>query len=67
VPTVPIIDMENGSIATPLLSMRSAAGDEAHAIKDDHCVVLVIKGERGFKMSPWWFREFLDAVKEADL
>lgn len=57
----------NGSVVTPLVTLRDEHGGVSHIIMDDHCYVLIqrkINGGDGqcCNMVKHWYKEAMDAL-----
>jgi len=57
-------------IVTPLLTLADEYGGRAQIVRDDHCLVLLLKQgidtedtHYGYKPTCWWFKEVVDAVR----
>jgi len=58
------VTLENGSVYTPLATLKDEYGGISHIIEDDHCYVLVNESvARGFRTVKHWYPEAIDAVK----
>jgi hypothetical protein len=56
--------LRNGSIATPIATLKDEYGGISHIIEDDHCYVLVNGSkERGFATVKHWYAEAVKAIK----
>jgi len=62
----PIATLDNGSVLTPLATLKDEHGGVAHIIEDDHCLVLVLNAGRKddrVQMTSWWFPEAVEASR----
>ena len=50
------------STINPLLTLADEYGGRAQIVRDDHCLVLLLKGE-GYKPTYWWFDEAVSAIR----
>ena len=58
------VELENGSIATPVATLKDEYGGVSHIITDDHCYVLVNGSyDRGFRTVKHWNPEAIDALR----
>ena len=62
------------SRVTPLVTLADEYGGRAQIIKDDHCLVLLLKQgvdtentSFGYKPTCWWFKEAVNIVREMEL
>ena len=52
------------SLVQPLLTLADEYGGRAQIVKDDHCLVLLLKqSDDRYKPTRWWFREAVEAIK----
>ncbi len=60
----PKIRMENGSVVTPVATLKDEYGGISHIIVDDHCYVLVNgSNDRPFRSVKHWYPEAVDAMR----
>ncbi len=58
------VELESGSIATPVATLKDEYGGVSHIIEDDHCYVLVNGSyDRGFGTVKHWYPEAVDALR----
>lgn len=58
------VTLRNGSICTPVVTLKDEYGGVSHIIIDDHCYVLVNGShERGFATVKHWYREAAEAMQ----
>jgi len=58
------VTLKNGSIATPVATLKDEYGGVSHIIEDDHCYVLVNGSyDRGFGTVKHWYTEAVNAIK----
>ena len=62
------VTLRNGSIATPITTLKDESGGISHIIEDDHCYVLVNGSiDRGFATVQHWYTEAVEAMKALPL
>ena len=58
------VTLRNGSIATPIATLKDEYGGISHIIEDDHCYVLVNGStDREFATVKHWYAEAVEAIK----
>ena len=56
--------MKNGSVVTPVATLKDQYGGISHIIEDDHCYVLINGAvDRPFAMVRHWYPEAVEAMK----
>jgi len=56
--------LDNGSIVTPIATLKDEYGGISHIIEDDHCYVLINgSANRDFLMTYHWYQEAVDVLK----
>jgi hypothetical protein len=59
------IELKNGSVVTPVCTLKDEHGGISHIIIDDHCYVLVNRSdERGFATVKHWYPEAVAAMAD---
>lgn len=59
--------LENGEDFTPIATLKDAYGGVLHVMNDDHCYVLAVKREKGFRMTAWWNAEAVKTMQTLPL
>ena len=49
----------------PMITLADEYGGRAQIVEDDHCLVLLLKTDAGYKPTYWWFREAIEAINTA--
>ena len=58
---------EGGGMVKPLVTLADEWGGRAQIVEDDHCLVVLLKGETGtYHPHPWLFPEVVDAIKQLE-
>ena len=60
--------LKNGTLVTPIATLKDKYGGISHIIEDDHCYVLINGAiDRPFAMVRHWYREAVGAMKTLPL
>jgi hypothetical protein len=51
------IELENGALVKPLITMADGYGGRAQIAKDDGCYVLYLLKDGAYRRTAWWFKE----------
>ena len=55
---------ENGEDFTPLVTLKDEHGGVLQILIDDHCYVVAVKKEEGFRMTPWLNTEVVEVLRK---